>query len=55
MNVIRFGNGVWDLVRRCWAQDPGERPIVDNVVKTWERLTSSPRQDSNLPPGGENL
>ncbi|KAF9651818.1 hypothetical protein BDM02DRAFT_3109881 [Thelephora ganbajun] len=50
-----FSNGVWDLVQRCWAQDPDERSIIDDVVKTWEQLTSNPRQDSNLPPGDENL
>ena len=32
---VGFSDGVWDIVQRCWTQNPGERPIIDDVVKAW--------------------
>lgn len=38
---LGFSDGIWGLVQRCWAQDPDDRPIVDDVVKAWGRLMNN--------------
>jgi serine/threonine protein kinase len=46
--AIGFGNGVWDLVEKCWSQDRAQRP------STWEvrlRLRVAAPLSSNDPPG----
>lgn len=29
-----FTDEIWDLVQRCWAQDPKDRPSMDDVYET---------------------
>lgn len=46
--AIGFGNGVWDLVERCWSQDRTQRP------GTWDvrlRLRVAASMSSIVPPG----
>jgi hypothetical protein len=31
-------DGMWDLVRRCWSQDPSSRPQIEDVVKKMRKL-----------------
>ena len=33
-----FAPGMLGLLRSCWHQDPADRPTIDEVVTTWERL-----------------
>ena len=27
---------MWKFIETCWSGDPGERPTIDEVVRTWE-------------------
>lgn len=31
-------DGVWTLIERCWAQDPENRPKIDEVVQELTRI-----------------
>ena len=48
---ILFTDGVWDLIRRCWAQQPCDRMSVEDVLLDLERNSSpsrpSPSMDGN--------
>lgn len=46
--AIGFGNGVWDLMEKCWSQDRTQRP------GTWDvrlRLRVAASLSSDAPPG----
>ena len=46
--AVGFGNGVWDLVEKCWSQDRTQRP------STWDvrfRLRVAASMSSIVPPG----
>jgi serine/threonine protein kinase len=46
--AIGFGNGVWDLVEKCWSQDRAQRPSTRDVLL---RLSVAASLSSNAPPG----
>jgi hypothetical protein len=46
--AVGFGNGIWDLIEKCWSQDRTERP------KTWDvrlKLKVAASMSSIVPPG----
>jgi serine/threonine protein kinase len=45
---VDLSDDVWGLVQHCWAQVPGERPIIDDVIKTWEQMIGDSRWVSSL-------
>jgi len=48
LEAAGFGNGVWDLVEKCWSQDRTQRP------GTWDvrlRLRVAASMSSDIPPG----
>ena len=46
--AIGFGEGVWDLVERCWNEDRTQRPGSGDVR---QRLTVAASLSSSVPPG----
>ena len=29
---------IWDLLERCWRQDPKKRPAMRDVVRRWQKF-----------------
>ncbi|KAF9777430.1 kinase-like domain-containing protein [Thelephora terrestris] len=46
--AIGFGNGIWNLVEKCWSQDRKQRPSTRDVRL---RLTFAASTSSSAPPG----
>jgi len=49
-NDIGLTPGIWELLGRCWDQDPARRPTIEEVVMTCEGLLgihNSARRTSN--------
>ncbi|KAH8830918.1 kinase-like domain-containing protein [Flagelloscypha sp. PMI_526] len=40
-------NELWQLIGRCWAQDPLERPKSDAIVAAFEQMTSRKDKDTS--------
>jgi hypothetical protein len=39
--LIGFGDGLWELMEECWAQEPGGRPTIERVSNYLARIAMS--------------
>ena len=42
-----FTEVIWRILGRCWQHDPGDRPTVEDIRRSWVHL---PEVSSNWPP-----
>ena len=42
--AIGFGQGTWEFVKRCWDEDPEQRPTVRNALEHLERVSRNSRE-----------
>ncbi|KAF9789485.1 kinase-like domain-containing protein [Thelephora terrestris] len=51
-----FADGLWEVMERCWARQPDNRPDIENVLRYLESVSQPREPPSEMPPpvtGGE--
>ena len=38
---VRFEDGVWEVIERCWAVQPGNRSSAEEVLQCLEKVSGS--------------
>ena len=48
--ILGLSDDVWELVERCWQDDPLMRPDVSEVIKFFTKAASAPLSIPVIPP-----